>query len=245
MLSTEALGSSSSERTRSIFPGRGAVTKAVLADPVYHVLSDLIFRKEMQERGETAEQLAELYTLTTAEAARSLGVHENTIRQAIATRRIPNWIKKGGRHYLAPSTLYLLGASGVADADPLKVRAGHAAGAKLPVKVPAAAAPGTSTGAQTATIHHWRRVGVLTGAAGKLRFRVLEPGGDVAKIEHEGFYVRGKFRLVFAEPRVSCPPASDKPPCPGRILCASRASATVTAQEIPRATSGWGRRRAS
>jgi hypothetical protein len=40
---------------QGLFPGRGAVTREVLADPVYHVMADLIARKHVQVSGTTSK----------------------------------------------------------------------------------------------------------------------------------------------------------------------------------------------
>src|SRR3712207_1215967 len=53
---------------KTVMPGRGAVTAAVLANPVYEVMTDLLFRKGL-EPGDV-EDLAARRTLTLAEAAR-------------------------------------------------------------------------------------------------------------------------------------------------------------------------------
>jgi excisionase family DNA binding protein len=89
-------------------PGRGMVTRAVLDDPAYEVMVDLLFRKRMAEDGISAEKLASRYSMTVAEAAANLGIHESAVRQAISAKRLASWIKEGGRHYVDPRALKAL-----------------------------------------------------------------------------------------------------------------------------------------
>jgi len=88
----------------TLFPGRGAVTKEVLADPVYHVITDLLARKHVATSGIDVDELADEHTVTVAAAAQELGITEAAVRQAIAARRLPSWLK-GGKHYLSKRAL--------------------------------------------------------------------------------------------------------------------------------------------
>lgn len=85
-------------------PGRGAVTAEVLSRPAYRAMTDLLFRKEMLERGVTTEALAECFTLTPAEAAGRLGVSISAVRQAIDAGRLGAWLK-AGRVFIDPRSL--------------------------------------------------------------------------------------------------------------------------------------------
>jgi excisionase family DNA binding protein len=89
-------------------PARGMVTRAVLDDPAYEVMVDLLFRRRMMEDGISAEKLASRYSMTVAEAAAELGIHESAVRQAISAKRLASWIKEGGRHYVDPRALKTL-----------------------------------------------------------------------------------------------------------------------------------------
>lgn len=92
---------------QSPFPGRGGITKEVLADPAYRVMTDLLFRKRIAERKIDIEKIAARYTMTIAEAAAERGVHESAIRQAIASVRLASWYRDG-RHYLDPRAVRAL-----------------------------------------------------------------------------------------------------------------------------------------
>ena len=91
----------------SMFPGRGAVTKETLADPAYRVMADLLFRKRVTERGIDLAKVEARYTMTPAEAAAELGVHESAIRQAISSLRLASW-KRDGKHFLDPHAVRAL-----------------------------------------------------------------------------------------------------------------------------------------
>lgn len=88
----------------TMFPGRGAVTKEVLDDPAYHVMTDLLFRKRLAEEGTDVARLAARYSMTPAEAAEELGITVGAVRQMIAAKRIPSWMRDG-RHYIDPRSL--------------------------------------------------------------------------------------------------------------------------------------------
>jgi hypothetical protein len=186
----------------TLFPERGAVTADVLKNPVYHVLSDLLARKRANLEGQTAEQLGKRYTLTVAQAAGELGVTEDAINRGIRERRVPSWVKSGQR-FLDPRTFpaLKLGQRGPipASTGPLDFNAGYdsEAGVYLRIKTPEGERPADkSHPADDDEIHRWRRVGVLTGGHGKIRFVVLEPATQEAEIKFHSFYVRGKFRVA-------------------------------------------------
>lgn len=182
--------------------GRSEVTRATLEHPVYLVLCDLLDRKEAAAAGLTAAELAAPYTVTVAEAAAQLGISVDAVRKAIAARRLPAWVK-GSQYYLDPETFELLGEVGKrgptpAKVAPLRVRAGFNGSAKLEVK-----APGEPIGSARAvvegTISRWRRVGVVTGAVGRLRFFELVPDDQEEEITLGELFVRGRFKIARKE----------------------------------------------
>lgn len=193
---------------RSVMPGRGAVTPAVLADPVYQVMSDLLFRKRVVEHNVDLEALAAAHSLTVPEAAERLGINDSAVRKAIAARRLGTWLKDG-RHYIDPRALasFHLQPRGPQPAEahastaPLEVRYGAEAGHTLKVKH-----PGELVGAQkrtgpdgvvyTGTVAPWKRVAVLTAKGGKGRMFVLEPADEECDVMIGELYVRGRFAIV-------------------------------------------------
>jgi len=203
----------------SIFPARGAVTAAVLADPAYRVMTDLLFRKRVAQDRVDVETLAAEYTLTVGEAAARLGVHENAVRQAIAAQRLPSWMK-GGRHYLHPRSVdaFQLAPRGLRGQEERLAReAAEAAAADettwLAVCVGGAdglslrLAPRPVLQDQEKVGRHgvkgriaagWQRLAVLTNGDRGSRLFVIEPapGAEPERIEWGTFYVAGLFRVV-------------------------------------------------
>lgn len=183
---------------QGMFPERGAVTREVLADPSYHVLSDLIFRKRLADDRVDVEKLAARYSLSVAEAAKELGVHESAVRQAIAAKRLASWVKDG-RHFIDPRALatFEVGTRGPkAKSSALEIVMGHAKGARLKVKadVPIEGTERVGGNVVKARLEKWRRLLVMTvGEGGSKRLFVLEPARDVDEITFGPFSVRGGF----------------------------------------------------
>lgn len=71
------------------------VTGKTLANPAYRVARDLLERKRYAARGIDVKKLAAEYTLTVSDAAKTLGVHESAVRQAIQAGRLASWIRNG------------------------------------------------------------------------------------------------------------------------------------------------------
>ncbi len=184
---------------QTVFPTRGAVTKEVLDHPLYHVFSDLIFRKECAEDGTQIESLAEQYTLTMTEAAEQLKIHASSIQKAIAGRRLPVWMKEG-RYYLDPKTFHLLGAvgqrgPGSPDVQPLAYRVGHNKEHLVRLKT-VEGEPDAKQKPAEGQVDRWRRAAVLHSHAGKSRLFVLSPGANENTLEWDGFRVKGHFEIV-------------------------------------------------
>lgn len=95
---------------QDVFPERGAVTKKVLKDPVYAVMTDLLFRKGVSSGAIDVDRYAAQYTLTVTQAAERIGAHDSAIRQAIQGRRLSAWVHNG-LYYLAPAKLDAFAAS--------------------------------------------------------------------------------------------------------------------------------------
>lgn len=200
---------------QSVFPGRGAVTPAVLADPAYRIVTDLLFRKRVAQDKVDVEKMAAEYTLSVAEAAARLGVHENAVRQAIAAQRLPSWLK-GGRHFLHPRSVdaFQIAPRGPRAQEERQAReASEAAGRALLVCVGSAdgaslrIAPRPELEHQQKAGPHmvtgripgdWKRLAVLTNGPEKARLYVIEQGADAKEdaIHIGPLYVRGRFVIV-------------------------------------------------
>jgi hypothetical protein len=189
----------------TIFPERGAVTREILADPAYQVVVDLVARKRLAEDGIDPEKLAAEYTITVPEAAVKLGVHENAVRQAIASRRLASWVK-GGRHYMHPRSLasFELAARGPKPPEdrmragaPLEVRLGNKPGSSFRLKHDGMVGDEKRVGDHEIqfTLGAWRKIGVMMGRGDSQRLFVLEPADEETEVRHGDFYVKGKFRV--------------------------------------------------
>lgn len=185
-----------------LHPSRGMVTRETLANPVYHVITDLLDRKRAALEGWNLDELASEYTLTPAEAAAKLGVHYSAVQQAIKAWRLPSWVKDG-RYYLTERSLetFEVGKRGPRAADagePLDVCVGHTDGQSFRMKHPGdleniARIEGHVVAGRVA---RWKRVGVISGTEGKHRFFVLEPGTEGNELKFGPFYVKGTFRIA-------------------------------------------------
>jgi excisionase family DNA binding protein len=84
--------------------GAPIATQKTVAHPAYRVLCDLIEQKRLADRGISVSQLAKRYTITVADAAERLGVHESAVRQAIHAGRLSAW-RKDQQYFLHPKWL--------------------------------------------------------------------------------------------------------------------------------------------
>ena len=181
---------------KTILPGRAVVTKAVYENPVWHVLGDLIGRKRVAEGSLNIAAATKRYTMTVPEAASRLGIHESAVRQAIAARRLTSW-KHGARHYLAPEEVANYRPSPAGPPPMLRVRVGSSPGARFSIKQVGGNMLLDSPGSpDAAVVGSWKRVAVLAGTKDKVRCWILEPGDVQDEIAFEGFFVRGRFRIV-------------------------------------------------
>lgn len=185
----------------TLVPGRGSVTREVFENPVYHVLTDLIWRKSVLEKGVDLAKVAKRYSLTVKEAAEQLAVTPDAVRKAISARRVASWVKNG-EYFLDPKGLTPLQKSAKpgrlpAGTEPLVVRAGNDGANQLHINYQGGLLPENvrDVVAET-TIPRWRRAGVLTAGHGKLRLFVIEPSDQDEEIEFHGYHVRGKFKIV-------------------------------------------------
>jgi excisionase family DNA binding protein len=183
----------------TIFPTRGAVTKATLDDPAYAVQADLLFRKRLQVDGMSEEKVAARYTMTVAEAAAELGVHESAIRQAIGAKRLASWVKDG-KHFLDPKAVRALelgtrGPRAALVGGPLEIVMGHTADARLKVKAfePIAPLGRVEGNVVRGRLKTWKRVVVMTVSESGKRAFVLDPGTEDNEITFGPFSVRGRF----------------------------------------------------
>lgn len=191
----------------TLHPTRAVVTKEVFANPAYQVIGDLLFRKRVAQERVDVAKLAAKYTMTIAEAAEDVGVHQSSIRQAIEARRLASWVKNG-KHYLEPRSLASFklsladggkrGPKAKGSGHELDIVLGHAPGQSLRVR----AATGVDTVERVegnivrGRVAKWERVVVLTTRGQNKRAFVIEPADEDGDITHGPFHVRGRFRVV-------------------------------------------------
>jgi hypothetical protein len=188
----------------AMFAGRGAVTREVLENPAYAVVTDLLFRKTLTERGQTPDDIAEHYSMSVSDAAVELGIHESAVRQAIAAKRLASWLKDG-RHYVDPRALKTLevGTRGPRRADAtggsLTVCVGNTTGQSFNVRTPTPITSTAKVGAnkKSGVVEPgWRRLVVRSIAGAVHRTWILEPGPKEAELVAGDFYVRGRFAIA-------------------------------------------------
>jgi hypothetical protein len=88
----------------TLVPGRPMITKAVFENPVYHVLSDQIGRKQVQLGLLDLAATRAQYTVSVPEAARRLGITPAAVRAAITARRLSG-IYDNGQWWLRPESI--------------------------------------------------------------------------------------------------------------------------------------------
>ena len=80
------------------------VTREAFENPVYRVMTELLFRKELAVANQTVDTVAAAHTVSVKEAARQLGITEASVRAAIAGRKLAAWMRNG-QWYLRPESV--------------------------------------------------------------------------------------------------------------------------------------------
>ena len=95
----------------SMVPGTGIVTPAVLKNPVYQAMCDVLFRFELRMLGRSLGDEAQTYTVSVTEAGRALGMTPDAVRKAINERRLAAWRRflpdpsQGNQWFLLPASI--------------------------------------------------------------------------------------------------------------------------------------------
>lgn len=198
-----AYGPTSPIMDPNVMPGVGMVTAAVMAKPEYAVVRDLYYRKSLASRGIPLESVERQYTLTPADAAERLGIHVSAVRQAIASGRLPSWIKDG-RHYLHPDTVRAFAPERRGPAPE-----GHAVHVifgsdgehvlKLKADAPLLHRARVAPHIEAADVDAgWKRIAVLTVDKhhDKERLFILAPASTEDHVGLRTLRVSGRFRIV-------------------------------------------------
>jgi excisionase family DNA binding protein len=180
----------------------GRVTRAAFENPLYHVMADMLGRKEL---GDRVEEVAARYTMSPQEAADRLGLHVSAMRQAIERSAIPAW-RKGDRWFLDPKDVDTYNVSETGPraikgrgGKELAVRVGFTSdGAVFKVRAHKELAVMREAGNVLAgtVLTGWKRIGVLASKGAKARFWELAPSNDEYDITFESFHVRGRFQVA-------------------------------------------------
>lgn len=89
---------------QGIIPGRGAVTREVLQNPVYHVLLDLLAQKQSSTGRLDKSRLGERFTMSVGDAAEKLGISRQAVIGAIHRKRLAAH-KSGDTWFVDPASV--------------------------------------------------------------------------------------------------------------------------------------------
>lgn len=190
---------------QSIFPGRGAVTKAVLENPLYAVLTDLLQMKAILAGSFVPERDTTRFTLSVTEAAERIGVTPDGVRKAIRANRLSAW-KRGGTYYVDPRDAdtyreHVLprgrARSGDVPEAALRVRMGNEPGRSLRVRALELVETGRPRKRVVdGEVQTFERVGIATSGDASNHFVVIGPSSTPNRIEWGPFFVEGAFRVI-------------------------------------------------
>ncbi len=192
---------------QGILPNHGVVTREVFADPLYHVLTDLLGRKRVQMGTLDPELARDEYTVTITEAAERLGVHPSAVRQAVQAHKL-DAIKKGKTWLLKPSSVESYDRSRRASprggAPPAVVASvGNVPGMSLRIRVEGGELRETGREGKRieGEIPTFERIAILSGDKAKESYRYfeLEPAEVEDELRFGPFFVRGRFAVVRKE----------------------------------------------
>ncbi len=200
---------------QGVIPGHGLVTRETFADPLYHVLTDLLGRKRVALGTLYHERARDEYTVTVTEAAERLGIHPRAVRQAIRSHRL-DAVKRGGIHLLKPSSIESYRVSrrgpkpkGEGQGPPVKVEPepalrvciGNDERGSLRIRIVGGEveATGRSGYRVEGIVRTFERAAVIAGGEGNYRFFEIEPAEGKEELEVGPFFVRGAFKVVRSE----------------------------------------------
>ena len=181
---------------KELMPGRASVTRAIFADPLYHVMNDLLGRKRIELGSLDLDKVRKRYSMTVAQAAAARGVHESAIRQAIAAKRLSS-VKVEGKHMLDPDQVAQLEGSKRGPAPPLEVVFGWRPGMSFQIKHDGKLTKtGESDAVNFGKLERWTYAVIMARVGDKARAWRIEPGGDPDELGTEPFSVKGRFTRV-------------------------------------------------
>jgi len=189
----------------NFMPGQGSVTKAVFANQAYHVMSDLMFRKQVSLKKVDLEAVGAAHTVSVSDAAKELGIHESAVRQAIASHRLASWVKDG-KHFMTPSAIKAFAltlndspkrASG--PSPQVTIRMGNAPGQSFRVRHDGELLGKTKVQGRIVegTLANWSKATLISGGDGDHRvFEIAPKKGASESLQFGDFFVKGEFQVV-------------------------------------------------
>lgn len=187
------------------FKDRGAVTKEVLANPLYRVFLDLLDHKRIALGKTTAPKLEAAFTDTVADVAKRYGVTPGGVRKAILSKRLVAIEKPNGYLIDPRSAEACFGgerkARGYAKGPALTLAFGNVTGASFRVKfanLRFVEKKKLKDGKlDLAEVDSFQRAAIHMTGKEMGRVFIIEPAARKRRYDFEGlFYVVGLFKIV-------------------------------------------------
>lgn len=186
------------------FKGRGAVTREVLANPLYSVLIDLLQHKRIALGKVTAQQLKDTFSIRVREAAEQLDITPGAVRQAVADGRLSARKDPDGTIWIDPRSVESyrsrVSRRGPSRGPALRVLMGNEPGKSFRVKALNLEVTGRSKEGDgryvEGEVSTFERVAVALSGKTMNRVFILEPAAKTSRYEHGPFFVEGRFKIV-------------------------------------------------
>jgi hypothetical protein len=188
----------------NFIPGRAMVTEIVFNNPVYSVMNDIIYRKQLAKRGQTIDDVYKSYTVSVQGAAAKLSMTPAGIRQAINAKKL-DAIRQNGQWWIRPASIdgYRVSNRGkhLKRGKPSVVaKVGSEPGMSFSIKV----TPGTlleeNESGERCFPGDWTEAIIKTtiksDQGNSVRAYVIQPGPHTDEIHLGTRYVRGAFDVV-------------------------------------------------
>ena len=187
-------------------PGRGWVTGDTLKNPVWHMMQDLISRKQIVLGKLDLSEVRKSYTVSVSDAAAKLGIAASAVRKAIMEWKLSAW-RDGDQWWIDPRSVASYQVARRGPAPALDICLGSVPGSALKVKASNELEDKhrVHDNVLSGRLTQWRRIAVLTikdterdseDTSKIQRLFVLEPGGQESEIRLGEFYVRGRFTIT-------------------------------------------------
>lgn len=189
---------------RKLHPSGAALTKASIKQPLHAALFDLVQRQWTADGLVEAEadDPAQRYSLTVADAAESLGLSVQAVRQAIRKGRLVA-VKRGGQYWITPASVDLFRPSRRGPGHKVEVIRGHKQGVTMRTRhdgqdVDLPRKPGMPSKSWRGLVSGWSRMAVMTSLGDRYRLHLISAGGDdTDRIGVGPFHVDGRFTRVY------------------------------------------------